>query len=165
MLKKLIILLFVAAPLSAFAQNKLAYINTQEVFMAMPEISGVESQIATKRGDIRKNLEAMDAEYNKKLQEFQDSKEEVTESLALDRQKQLQQIQERFQTYSDNSSKELQTLQEQLVTPIQQKLQKAIKDVGDEQGYTYIIEAGTLPYISTSAVDAAPLVKAKLGIK
>lgn len=165
MLKKLIILLFVAAPLGAFAQEKIAYVNSQELFSLMPEIGGVESQLATKQADIRKNLEAMDAEYNKKIQEFQDSKEEATESVLLDRQKQIQQIQERFQTYSENSRKELEDLQSKLITPIQEKLRKAIQDVGAEQGYTYIVESGVLLYTGTNAINADKFVKAKVGIK
>ena len=46
MIKKLIILLLVVAPIAAVAQNaKLAHINTQEIFSQMPEIPGIETQL------------------------------------------------------------------------------------------------------------------------
>ena len=50
--------------------------------------------------------------------------------------------------------------------PVQEKLQKAIKAVGEEKGFTYILDisSGSVAFHSTTAIDASPLVKAKLGI-
>ena len=165
MLKKLIILLFILAPLSAFSQDKFAYVNTQEVFSKMPELKDVESKFATKQEDIKANLAAMEGEYQKKLKEFQGDTTTVTESILMDRQKQLQQIQERYETYAQNSSKELSEYQQQLLAPLQQKLQKAIQKIGAEKGYTYIVEQGVLLYTGTSAVSIDALLRAELGIK
>lgn len=165
MLKKLIILLFVVAPLSVFAQDKIAYINTQEVFGQLPELKDVESKFATKQEEIKKNLAAMEAEYQAKLDAFSKDTTEVTESIVMDRQKQLQQIQERYETYAQNSSKELQEYQQQLLAPLQQKMQKAIQKVGADKGLTYIVEAGVLLYTAPNAVNIADAVKAELGIR
>ena len=46
----------------------------------------------------------------------------------------------------------------------QQKLQNAIKAVGDEKGYTYIIDPAALLYTGNAAVDATPFVRTKLGL-
>lgn len=169
MLKKLIILLIVAAPSFAFSQAKIAHINTQEIFMQMPEISGIESQIAAKKAEVTKALEAIETERNAKYKEFQDAASapegQASESVLLDKQKQLQNIQERLETFHQNSMAEIQALQQKLVEPVNQKLQKAIKEVGDEQGYAYILDVNATPYVGSTAVDAGPLVKAKLGIK
>ena len=46
-MKKLIVLLLMILPLGAIAQEvKIAFVKTQEVFMAMPEVSGMEKQMA-----------------------------------------------------------------------------------------------------------------------
>ena len=165
MFKKLFILFLIVAPIGVYAQDKLAYINTQEVFTQMPEIKDVETKLAAKQEEIKKNLAAIQAEYDKKMEEFKASTVEPTEAVLTDRQKQIQQIQERYETYLENSDKEFQDLRQQLLAPLQQKMQTAIKSVGDKNGYTYIIEVGAVPYISTSAVDAGKLVKTELGIK
>lgn len=165
MLKKLIILLIVIAPISLSAQEKIAYIITNEVFTQMPELKDVETKLASKQEEIKKNIAAMEAEYNKKIEEFQNSKDSITQSLAMDRQKQLEQIQERYETYLQNSSKELEELRNQLLAPLQQKFQKAVQDVGAENGYTYIIDAAAIMYVNPSATNAGALVKAKLGIQ
>ncbi|MFT4070825.1 MAG: OmpH family outer membrane protein [Dysgonamonadaceae bacterium] len=166
MLKKLFILFFAIAPLCAFAQEmKVAYINTNEIFSAMPELKDVETKMTAKQEEIKKALADIEAEYNKKVEEFKASKVEITPALTTDRQKQLEQLQDRYQAYAQTSDTEFQQLRQSLLAPVQQKLQTAIKAVGDEQGFTYILEVGALPYVSTKAVNAGPLVKAKLGIK
>lgn len=165
MFKKLIILLLIMAPIGTYAQEKLAYINTQEVFMLMPDLKAIETQLSTKQDEIKKTLATMQAEYDNKLKEFQSSSEQPSESVLMDRQKQVQDIQTRYETYLESSDKEFQELRQTLLAPIQQKLQKAIQEVGAEQGYTYIIEEGALPYVSPKATDASKFVKTKLGIQ
>jgi len=164
MLKKLIILFLIVSPLGVYAQEKLAFINTQEVFTQMPELKDVETKLNTKREEIKKVMGDIETEFNNKVKEFSESKDEPTEAIVMERDKTLQDIRKRYETYAETSEKEYAELQQQLLSPLQQKLQKAIKDVGDEQGYTYIFEIGALPYMSSKAVDAGKLVKTKLGI-
>ena len=167
MLKKLIILFFAIAPLALVApESNIAYINSQELFGQMPELSSIETQLNTKQEQVKKNAAALEAEYNNKMQEFQNSTDEVTESIIMDRQKQIQQIEERYQSFMENSQKEIQDLQQRLIAPVQEKLQKAIQSVGEEKGFTFILDlaSGSVAYHSPTATDANPLVKAKLGI-
>ena len=167
MLKKLIILFFAIAPLALVAQeSKIAFVNSQELFGSMPELSSIETQMNTKQEQVKKNAAALETEYNNKMEEFKNSTDEVTEALLMDRQKQIQQIEERYQTFMQNSQKEVQDLQQKLLAPVQEKLQKAIKDVGEEKGYTFILDIASayVAYHSPTAIDANPLVKAKLGI-
>lgn len=165
MFKKLVVLFLLVAPLATYAQEKLAYINTQEIFTQMPEIKDVESKLATKQEEIKKTLTSIQSEYEAKAKTFQESKDEPTEALVADRRKQLEDIENRYQTFLETSDKEFQELRQQLLTPLQQKMQKAIKDVGDENKFAYILEVGAVPYVSASAVDAGKFVKTKLGIK
>ena len=167
MLKKLTILLFAIVPLALVAQEtKIAYVNSQELFGMMPELNSIETEMSNKQEQVKKNAAALEAEYNNKLEEFKNSSAEVTEALLMDRQKQIQQIEERYQAFMENSQKEVQSLQQKLLTPVQEKLQKAIKEVGEEKGFIYILDlaSGSVAYHSPTAVNANPFVKAKLGI-
>ena len=165
MFKKLVILFFVLAPIGVYAQDKLAYINTQEIFVLMPEIKDVEKELNTKQESIKSALAGIQSEYEKKMEEFKASTVEPSESVLMDRQKQVQDIQTRYENFLESSDKEFQELRQSKLAPLQEKLQNAVKAVGAEQGYTYIIEVGALPYMSASAVDAGKFVKVKLGIK
>jgi outer membrane protein len=161
MLKKLIVLFLFVAPIGVYAQEKLAYINTQEVFSSMPELKDVETKLSAKQDEIKKEMSAIQAEYDAIVKPLQESKQEPSEEV----QKQLKDIEERYQTFLETSDKQFSELRQSLIAPVQQKMQKAIQEVGAEKGFTYIIEIGALPYYSSSAVDAGALVKAKLGIK
>ncbi len=169
MTKKLIILLLAIAPIAAFAQNaKLAHINTSELFNQMPEIPGIETQLNSKQEEISKNGQALVDEFNKKAEEFQKLAATSSETIKADQQKQLDQINERYQMFLQNSQREMEELRQKLLAPVQQKIAAAIKAVGDEKGYTYIFDlaAGNPVYFNaTTAEDATPLVKTKLGIK
>lgn len=134
----------------------------------MPEIPGIETQLNTKQEDISKNGQALVDEFNKKSEEFQKTVATASDAVKADQEKQLAQIQERYQMFLQNSQREMEEMRQKLLAPVQQKIANAIKAVGDEKGYTYIFDlaAGNLVYVATTgAEDATPLVKTKLGIK
>lgn len=168
MFKKLLILCIALAPLTAMAQEvKLAYINTQEVFSAMPELSGIETQLSTKQEEITKNGQALIDEFNKKVEEFEKNPAS-SDAVQQDQQKQLEQIQERYQVYLQNSQQEMSQLQQQLLEPLNKKIADAIKVVGDESNYTFVFDVATMQspivYVSQTATDITSLVKTKLGL-
>jgi len=165
MLKKLILLLIVVAPMTIFAQDKIAFINSNEIFSKMPELKDVESKLATKRETITKNAAAIEKEYNDLVEKFsKDSTSNLTESIILDRQNQLESLQKRYQDFMQTSQAEYTKEQESLLAPVQQKMRQAIQTVGTENNYTYILDAGALLHVGSNAIDASKLVKAKLGI-
>ncbi|WP_352422066.1 OmpH family outer membrane protein [Proteiniphilum sp.] len=169
MLKKLLILFIAVAPLAAMAQEvKIATVNVQEVFNAMPEISGIETQLSGKQEEIRKNMQALEEEFNKKQEEFE-TNPAASEAAKQDQQKQITQLYERYQTYMQNGQQEFQQLQQKLLEPVNRKIFEAIKAIGDENNYTFVYDISSMQspiiYFSPSAVDATPQVKTKLGIK
>ncbi|WP_165020184.1 MULTISPECIES: OmpH family outer membrane protein [unclassified Dysgonomonas] len=165
MLKKVLLLLLVIAPLSIFAQEKIAYINAQEIFTQMPEFAGAQAKLKAKSDLMEKNAAAIENEYAALIKKFQESTEEPTVSLAADRQKQIDQLKERYESFVQTSQAELEKAQQEEYAPLQQKLRTAIKEVGDENNYTYIADAAMFLHIGAHAADANKQVKAKLGIK
>ncbi|MDR1091666.1 MAG: OmpH family outer membrane protein [Prevotella sp.] len=164
MLKKLILVLLMLAPVGMFAQDKFAYVNAEEVFSKMPELKDVESQLLAKREQIKGILDGIQTEHATLMEKFRNDTTQLSEAILLDRQKQISDLESRYETYMRSSQEELEKLRVSLVTPLQEKLGKAIKDVGDENGYTYILNSVALLYWNANAVDVAPKVKAKLGI-
>ena len=68
---------------------------------------------------------------------------------------------------SDGGGGERAQKEQQLLQPIIEKVQKAIDTVGEENGLIYIFDVSSqvVLYHSDKSIDAAPLVKAKMGIK
>jgi outer membrane protein len=74
-------------------------------------------------------------------------------------------LETRIQNYVPTAKQDLDKKAQELYAPIQEKVQNAIKAVGDEKGYTIIINPQALLYVGASTIDATPFVKAKLGLK
>ncbi len=164
-MKKLIVLLLMILPLGAIAQEvKIAFVKTQEVFMAMPEVSGMENQMADLNEKYRVELKQMQDEYQKKYSDFVAQQDSLTENIKLRRMQEIQDIQERMDNFVQVAQQDVQKKQQELLQPIQQKLHEAIQKVGEEKGYTYIIDPAALLYTGTNAVDATPFVRTKLGL-
>lgn len=164
MIKKLLLVLLIIAPLSLLAQDKYAYVNTQEVMNKMPELDAVEKKLVAKQESIRKTIEAIQKEYQEKLTQIQQDTVNITQSILQDRYRQLEQLEERMEMFRKNSETEYRKEQETLFAPIQQKIQQAIKDVGDANGYVYMFDVNMLLYINPKLTDATKQVKTKLGI-
>ena len=131
----------------------------------MPELKEVEAKLATKSETIRKNAAAIEKEYNDLIEKFQKTpSDSITQSIAIDRQTQIENLQNRYQKFLQDSQVELEKEQQTLLAPLQQKMRQAIQDVGKEQNYGYILDAASLMYVSPTAVDASKSVKTKLGI-
>lgn len=168
MLKKLFVLFIILAPLAAKAQEvKIALINVQEVFAAMPELSGIETQLSGKQEEIRKNLQALEEEFTKRAEDF-DKNPASTDAMKQDQQKQLTQLQERYNVLMQNGQQELGQLQQQLLEPVHKKIMDAVKAIGDENKYSFVYDLSSTQspfmYITPTAVDITQQVKTKLGL-
>ena len=164
-MKKLIVLLLMVLPLGAFAQEvKIAFVNAEQVFMIMPEIKVIEKKMADLNSKYDTEFKQMEAEFQKKYTDFTSKQDSLTENIKLRRMDELKNMQDRMQNFMEVAKQDVGKQQQELLQPVQQKLQAAIKAVGDEKGYTYIINPQVLLYTGSSAVDATPFVKTKLGI-
>ncbi|MBQ0114652.1 MAG: OmpH family outer membrane protein [Bacteroidales bacterium] len=167
MFKKLLLAVLVAAPLCMNAQ-KFGVINTLEIFNVMPEKATAESTLKTAAEKYETELKNLQNAFQKKAQEYETSDKDDTPQAIKDRHMQeLQEEYQKIQNFNQTASQDLQKQQDQLLAPIQTKLQNAIQAVGAEGGYTFIYDLSTpsIIYHGTGAEDLTAKVKAKLGIK
>ncbi|MDH6534122.1 outer membrane protein [Parabacteroides sp. PM5-20] len=165
-MKKLIALaVIMLLPLGAIAQEvKIAYVNTQEIMMAMPELSDMEKKLADLNESYTSELKRMEEDYNRKTQEYIAAQDSLTENIKLRRMQEIEGMRERMEQVYQMGQQEMSKKQEELFAPIQQKMMDAIKSVGNEKGYTYILNPASILYTGDAAIDATPFVKTKLGI-
>ncbi|MBN1118916.1 MAG: OmpH family outer membrane protein [Bacteroidales bacterium] len=169
--KTLIALVAVATfSLTVSAQLKIGHINSQELMASMPETDSAQKkleQVALEHDNI---LEEMSVELNKKYEDYlkklQDTANPMSELVRANKESELQELQERMQTFQQNAEQDIQRQRMALFQPIQEKAIKAVNDVAAENGFTYILDigAGAVVYTAPGAEDILPLVKNKLGI-
>lgn len=168
LLKLLVITLFLFSGTAVNAQNfKFGHINSQELLSLMPERDSAQATIQQYAKDLEGELEIMNVEYNNKLNDYIEKQDVLTPLVKKTKEQELNEFQNRIQDFSVNAQQELQQQEAQLIQPIIQKAEKAIKDVGKENGYIYIFDLsrGTIIYFSEQSEDILPLVLKKLGLE
>ncbi len=164
-MKKFILLLLLCLPFAVVAQQKVAIVNTQEVMAMMPEFKEAQNKLSELGKKYDADYKAMQQEIEKKAEAFQKEKETLSEVLQKTRQQELNDMLSRLAQSERLMGEDLQKQQQTLMMPLQQKIYDALKKVGDENGYAYIMEAQLVHYTGSSAIDCTPQLKAKLGIK
>ena len=167
MIKKLLLALLVALPLSAAAQ-KFGTFNFDEVITAMPEIADMQKQLTDASQKYEAEFQKLQEELNKLYTDYQAIQNDPATPESI-KERRLQEIQDRAQKveqFRQTATQDLQRLQEQLTAPIQQRVNDAVKAVGQEGGFPFIfpLEPSLILYQGTDVIDVTPLVKAKLGV-
>lgn len=167
-LSKILLLLFVAFSTTSFAQTfKFGHLNSQELVALMPERDSAVAKLEKYSADVSETMEAMQVEFNTKLNTYQQKQATWTAAVLEAKQKELQEMQARFEQIQQSSGQEYQQLQSLLFAPVFKKANDAIQKIGKDQGFTYIfdVSSGSIPFINLEqSVDIMPLAKKELGI-
>ena len=153
-MKKIFVILALVLPMMASAQ-KYGHVNTTELFQQMPEVNVVKAQMDTIQSQYENQLTMMQEELQKKFQDYQQNEATMPDAIKQMRQQELQEMQSRIQTFYSTAEQDIQKKQQELLAPIHEKLTKAIKAVGEREGYTYIFDSAAMVYIADSAIDAS----------
>ncbi|MBC8464404.1 MAG: OmpH family outer membrane protein [Bacteroidetes bacterium] len=161
----LTICLVVAGLFAAEAQNKLGYINSNELLTLMPESKAMQSELESFTKGLESQMMAMQAEGETKLAEYQQNEATMSDLVKQDKVRELESIQQRIVEFQQNAQQALGAKEQELLTPILDKARKAIEEVAKEGNYTYIFDAstGNILYADENE-NVLPLVKAKLGL-
>jgi outer membrane protein len=168
-MKKLILCAICAiCGLTASAQAKFGHVNTQEIIQVMPEYITAKTEIENLAKQYEADLLSMQQEFQKKYEDYQKNGATLPENIKQRREQELQDMDTKIrQSYQDNQQ-ELAKAQDEKMQTVTLKVLDAIKAVGQEGGYVYIMNmtGGVIPYISTTlSTDVTAQVKAKLGLK
>lgn len=144
--------------------SKIGYINSQELLTLMPGATKADTALAVYMRSLDAKYQTMAQEGQQKLQEYQSQQANWKAEIREAKKKELADLQERLQEFQSNAQDSLQAKRHQLFKPLLGKAQKAIEDVGKENGYDYILDGSALLYAKDTN-DLMSKVKAKLGIK
>ncbi len=161
------LLIFVVA--AGHSQNyKFGHINSDELIQAMPEFDTAQVKLEKFRKELVNALELMTVELNNKNDAYTKESKNLTDIVKQTKEQELIDLNKRIQEFQQNAQEQLQNKQVELFQPIYTKVDKAIKDVGKENGFLYVFDVakGALLYFDeTKSTNIAPLAKAKLGLK
>lgn len=152
--------------MSASAQTKIGYINTDELMSIMPEAAKINTDLNEYQATLQQQGLALQKEadtkrdqYFKDSATFSNSKKEIVRD-------ELVKLYTRLQNYDQEAQEKAQKYAQEKIAPMRTKAMDAIKTVARERGYTYVIDdASNSLLVMPPGDDLLPMVKTKLGIK
>ena len=147
----LIALASVVGLTEAVAQ-KFGHLDAQEVLLSLPERAEAQASIESAA-----ELETKFADYQAKASTWPDA-------IRQQKERELQQLDAGLQEFGVTIQNDLAQMEQQLLSPMIERVRKAIEDVGKEQGYTYIFDTSTGVTLYNGGDDVTDLVKTKLGM-
>ncbi len=167
-MKKLVLFLACGLFISnmAFAQAKFGYVNSAELLKLMPEMKKAEADIQAYTKTFQDQMQSMSADYEKKVKDYQAGEKTMTDAIKEVKVKEIQDLQGRMETFNQSAQEKVETKRQEILKPILDKADKAIKDVAKEKAYDYVFDSsvGSLLYAKDSD-NILALVKTKLGIQ
>ncbi|HHJ49703.1 MAG TPA: OmpH family outer membrane protein [Phaeodactylibacter sp.] len=160
-------LLFLFAFQQADAQLKVGYINSAEILADMPDVKQMQSNLEGLQTQLQKKGQQLIAEYQQKEQDAIQRKDRGELSPAEEEKilQELQAKQEEIYNFQNEMQQKLAEKEQELLTPILDKINAAIQEIAKSEGYAYIFDlsSGAILY-ADEGLDLTQKVKAKLGL-
>jgi len=159
--------LFAFNAVSAQTAQKFGHIESNKLMAIMPEMKAAQADLQKKATEFETQIKSMRGEYEKLIQAYQAGEKTMSDIVKQAKIKEIQDAEQRIQLFSQHAQQTLQKSKEEMIKPVIEKANNAIKAVGSEQGFIYIFDlsAGNILFHSSKSVDVFPLVKKKLGIQ
>lgn len=164
-LKISLVAILVAIAGFANAQQKFGHIDSQALIQVMPETKAASDQMELEGKKLEDQLKVMQDEYQKKLTEFSQQGDSLSEIVKQAKIEDIQSLEQRIRNFQQMAQQQIQQKQGELMQPIFKKANETIEAVAKEQGVIYVFDANAVLYKSNESIDLLPLVKAKLGIQ
>lgn len=161
----LIIALLIGSVSLKAQELKFGHVNSRELLTSMPESDSAQTRIQKLASDYELQMEEMRVELNKKYDNYLQNQDTFSDLIRQTKEADLQEMQQRIANFEQMAQQDLQAQQNEMMRPILEKANKAIKEVAEENGFIYIFDigSGNPVYWSEKSIDVLPLVKIKLG--
>jgi outer membrane protein len=153
--------------LAAQAQ-KFGHINVGNLLEQIKEVKTADTMMLKMRDQLsvkgQEMMKKAEADYQKYITDANSGT--LTPIETQKREADLQKQQSDIEAYRTEIGQQLEQKRQELLKPILDRVEKAIKDVGKENNFTFIFDVSTGAMLYTlEANDVTPLVKAKMGLK
>ncbi|HEY5469700.1 MAG TPA: OmpH family outer membrane protein [Bacteroidales bacterium] len=154
---------------NSMAQSyKFGHVNSDELIQALPDFDSANVKLEKFRKELINYLELMSVELNNKNDAYNKESKTLTDLVKKTKEQELVDLNRKIQEFQTNAQQQLTDKQVEFFQPVYAKVDKAVKDVGKENGFLYIfdIAKGALLYFDeTKSTNVMPLCRAKLGLK
>ena len=132
------------------ATFRFGYLSYEAALQSMPDYAVVQQKLADLRQQFQDETLRVEDEFNRKYEEFLEGQREFPQSILKKRQMELQELLDKNIAFKENSRKELEKAEQDLMAPLKIRLIEVLDKMGRENGYAFIIDTDVkaLPFIN-----------------
>lgn len=167
-MKQFLTLLLISTGIFGFSTvtnaQKIGYISADQIIVLMPEAATVQTELNDYQKSLYQNANDQQDSFNKDLQAFMKDSASMSPSLKEVKRKELAKRSQELGGAQQQIQEDFENKRQDLLLPLQKKLQAAIEEVSKENGYKYVFPRNAL-IVAPDGDDLGPLVMKKLGLK
>ena len=166
-MKKLLIAILMIATVSMNAQ-KFAHFNSADIISNMKEYVTATEEIQAMAKQYEDDIKLMQDELQKKSEEYQKEQAKLLDNVKQRREQELQDLYQRLQQSYQDNQQALEKARMEKMSAINEKVLAAVKKVGEEGGYVYIVDinTGAIPFVNSQlSTDVSAQIKKEVGIQ
>ena len=142
--------------------QKLGHVNSQVIMQELPDYESARKDLESFNSDLTKELEMYQKLIVEFAQDYEQNKNGMSEDTRKRKETDLMERQQNYEKKAYEAQTSLQQKEQELLQQIMIKVNSAVKEVAEKEGYDYIYEVTTLLY--AGGEDISDKVRKKLGI-
>lgn len=164
-MSRFVISLLLCIPFVAAAQSpRFAVVDENAVLESMGDYVFVQRQLFETSQKYHQEYDKMSADIDKKFEDYQTLNQELSapQTIKERRIQEIQNLQKKAQQFLATAEADLLRQETQLVDPIKERVREAIRQIGLEGSYTFILPASQPLFTGIEVEDITELVKEKV---
>ncbi|MFO7721425.1 MAG: OmpH family outer membrane protein [Gillisia sp.] len=137
-MKKLILVVLVAAGLTSCNQEKTAYVDTTKLIQEYKEMKSVEAEFTSKSDMIKGQLDSLAQSFQAEVQAYQENMPSLSTAQRQEKEQELMRKQQTIQQQQQTMGNQLRSESDVVIDSIVNKVKDYVKVYGEENNYTYI---------------------------
>lgn len=121
--------------------QEVSHVDVSELISAMPESKAAKDELTKLQEKYKKEIETMQKDYQTKGQKYQGEAATAGDAVNETRMKEMQDMENRINSFMQNAQQELQKKELALGQPIMLKAQQAIQKVARAKGHKYVLDS------------------------
>ena len=142
--------------------QKLGHVNSQVIMQELPDYESARKDLESFNSDLTKELEMYQKLIVEFAQDYEQNKNGMSEDTRKRKETDLMERQQNYEKKAYEAQTSLQQKEQELLQQIMIKVNTAVKEVAEKEGYDYVYEVTTLLY--AGGEDISDKVRKKLGI-
>lgn len=170
-MRKLVLLAvfgFIAFASQAQTATKVGYADVDYIFSQMPEAKQIDAELKSLQAQLKNQIDSKIQKFQTELKQYQEQGAAMIDAVKQNTERELTQQQQNIEKLQQDAQTTIQNKQTQLMTPVYDKVGKAIEAVAKENGFSFILnqQIGGLDVIlyGDDKMDISDLVLKHMGV-